>query len=56
MTAAAKPINEAQRLATLLSLRILDTPAEERFDRITRLVAAHFGVSIAAINLIDAER
>lgn len=56
MGAAAAPGDETQRLTTLLCLRILDTPPEERFDRITRLVAAHFGVAIAAINLIDAER
>jgi diguanylate cyclase (GGDEF)-like protein/PAS domain S-box-containing protein len=56
MGTAIEPTNEAQRLATLLCLRILDTPREERFDRITRLVAAHFNVPIAAINLIDAER
>jgi diguanylate cyclase (GGDEF)-like protein/PAS domain S-box-containing protein len=56
MSVAAEPRNEAQRLMTLLCLRILDTPREERFDRITRLVAAHFNVAIAAINLIDARR
>lgn len=56
MTLPAEPYNEAQRLATLLCLRILDTPPEERFDRITRLVAAHFDVAIAAINLIDTNR
>lgn len=56
MGAATFPDAEAQRLATLLCLRILDTPPEERFDRITRLVAAHFNVPIAAIHLIDGER
>jgi GAF domain-containing protein len=54
--AAAAPTNEADRLAALMCLRILDTPREERFDRITRLVAAHFDVSIAEINLIAADR
>jgi diguanylate cyclase (GGDEF)-like protein/PAS domain S-box-containing protein len=47
---------EAQRLSTLLCLHILDTPHEERFDRIARLVAAHFAVPIAAINIVDADR
>lgn len=56
MSAAAIPDNEAQRIASLLCLRILDTPHEERFDRITRLVAAHFGVAVAAINFIDTNR
>jgi len=31
------PPDEAQRLDNLKSLNILDTPAEERFDRISRL-------------------
>ena len=31
------PSDEAERLATLHALKILDTPAEERFDRITRI-------------------
>ncbi len=56
MHAALIPDDEVARLATLLCLRILDTPPEERFDRITRLVAAHFDVPVAAINLVDAER
>src|SRR5206468_7148574 len=35
---------------------VLDTPAEERFDRFTRIAAAAFGVPIALVSLIDAER
>ena len=50
------PIGEKKRLAELRSLEVLDTPAEERFDRITRLACRLFGVSVAAVNLIDAER
>jgi len=38
--AARTQTPEADRLAALRSLDILDTPAEERFDRITRLAAA----------------
>lgn len=48
--------NEPLRLNALCALNILDTPAEERFDRFTRLAAAAFGVPIALIALIDAER
>lgn len=33
------PPDEAERLHLLHALRILDTPSEEVFDRITRLVA-----------------
>src|SRR5206468_10564709 len=35
---------------------VLDTPAEDRFDRLTRLAAAAFGVPIALVSLIDSER
>ena len=47
---------EAARLAALHALRILDTPAEERFDRITRTAALVFAAPIALINLVDAGR
>src|SRR5277367_6063100 len=50
------PPNERQRLATLRSLKILDTPAEERFERITRLARRLFDVPIASVSLIDADR
>lgn len=50
------PSNEAERLATLRKLRILDTPPEERFDRITRIAARLFGVPIVAVSLVDADR
>ena len=56
MQSAPIPDNEVARLTSLLCMRILDTPPEERFDRITRLVAAHFGVPSVEINLIDATR
>jgi len=48
--------NEEQRLAILHGLRILDTPREERFDRITRLAASIFNVPMALISLVDRER
>ena len=47
---------ESARLNALHALRMLDTPAEERFDRITRTAARLFGVPIALVNLVDAER
>ncbi|AZG15919.1 MULTISPECIES: GGDEF domain-containing protein [Cupriavidus] len=50
------PSNEAARLATLRSLSVLDTPPEERFDRLTRLAKRLFGVPIAVVSLIDANR
>jgi len=53
---APLPANEALRLSTLRSLNILDTPREERFDRLTRLTRRMFRVPIAAISLVDEER
>ncbi|WP_066740882.1 diguanylate cyclase [Cupriavidus sp. D384] len=50
------PANEAIRLATLRSLNVLDTPPEERFDRLTRLAKRLFGVPIAVVSLVDANR
>jgi hypothetical protein len=50
------PDEEARRLQALHQLAILDTPPEERFDRITRLAARFFGVPIALISLVDKDR
>ncbi|CAA7614100.1 putative Histidine kinase [Candidatus Terasakiella magnetica] len=50
------PENEASRLAALHRLGVLDTQAEERFDRITRIAKAHFGVAVALVSLVDADR
>ena len=50
------PQNEAIRLQTLREFNILDTIAEERFDRLTRLTQAIFGVEIALITLVDVDR
>src|SRR4029077_2723014 len=56
MKKAPIPANEEQRLAALRALGILETPPEERFDRITRLAKRLFGVPIALISLVDADR
>ncbi len=50
------PPDEPDRLADLRALGILDTPAEERFDRLTRLAQDLFGVPIALVSLIDEDR
>ena len=50
------PYDEQSRLAALKSLGILDTPAEERFDRFTRLAQKLFNAPIAAISLVDDKR
>lgn len=56
MQAPENPKNEQERLASLVSMKILDTPIEDRFDRVTRLARRSFGVPISAISLIDADR
>jgi len=50
------PADEAQRLATLQALEVLDTDTEERYDRITRLASRSFKVPIALVSLVDTER
>jgi len=54
--AAPIPLDEQERLAALRALKILDTPPEERFDRVTRLAAKLFDVPIAYVAMIDASR
>lgn len=50
------PENERQRLDALRSLALLDTPAEERFDRLTRMARNMFDVPIALVSLVDENR
>ncbi len=50
------PLNETERLMSLHSLHILDTPAEDRFDRITRMAKRLFGVEMCLISLVDSKR
>ncbi|AIE75746.1 MULTISPECIES: GAF domain-containing protein [unclassified Synechocystis] len=53
---AKLPQNEEQRLTALRQLNILNTPIEERFERITRMVCRSLKVPIAAISLVDESR
>ncbi len=53
---AALPQNEEDRLKAVYRLGLLDTPAEERFDRHTRIAAAAFDAPIALVTLIDRDR
>jgi len=50
------PENESARQAELDSLHLLDTPPEERFDRIVRLTRRLFNVPIAYVSLVDNNR
>ncbi len=48
--------NEEARIAALHSLSLLDTPPEERFDRITRLATELFGMPMSAMSLVDRDQ
>lgn len=50
------PSNEKARLEALYELKLLDTPSEPVFDRITRLAAKLLDVPAATVTLIDAKR
>jgi GAF domain-containing protein len=56
MIAAPIPVDEAERLQALRELLILDTPPEERFDRVTRFAMAEFDMPMAVISLVDQDR
>ena len=56
MLAAPIPDNDKERLAALRELLILDTPPEERFDKVVRFAAEEFDVPVALLSLIDENR
>ena len=56
MITAPIPHDEAERLADLRALRLLDTPPEERFDRLVELASAVFQVPISYVALVDSDR
>ncbi len=56
MITAPIPRDEAERLADLRALKLLDTPSEERFDRLVELASGVFQVPIAYVALVDADR
>lgn len=56
MLPAPIPEDEDERLASLRKMQILSTPAEELFDRITRVAAQAFNVPVTLISLVDKNR
>lgn len=56
MLAPPIPLDEHARLDELLALQLLDSPPEERFDRLTRLARHLFGVQTALVSLVDRDR
>lgn len=56
MTPAPTIPDEDARLRALQALNLLDTPPEERFDRVVRFAAEQLDMPIALMTLIDSER
>lgn len=52
----ALPLDEPDRQRALEDLKLIDSPQEERFDRIVQLTQLLFQVPIAYISLIDKDR
>ncbi|MCX7228525.1 MAG: ATP-binding protein [Burkholderiales bacterium] len=50
------PSDEAERLAVLRGLGILDTPPDPALDELTRLAADVLGTPIALVSLVDEDR
>jgi GAF domain-containing protein len=50
------PVQEKKRIEALKRFKILDTPADGNFDRITHLASTIFDVPIAIISLVDTDR
>lgn len=49
-------LNEETRQRALDALKVLDTPPDERVDRITRLAQQMFDVPMVSVNLLDRDR
>ena len=56
MTPAPIPVDEADRLQALRDLLLLDTPPEERYDRLARFAAEQLDMPIALLSLVDGQR
>ncbi|MGI4811973.1 MAG: putative bifunctional diguanylate cyclase/phosphodiesterase [Janthinobacterium lividum] len=50
------PVREEERLRALAEYHLLDTPAEDDFDRLTHLAARLFNVPIVLISLVARDR
>ena len=56
LACASPEVRSARRLASLRSTRLLDSEAEEDFDRLTRLAARVLGVPVSLVSLVDDRR
>ena len=56
MSEVPEGVRDPRRLEALAEARLLDTPAEEAFDRLTRLATALLHAPVALVSLVDADR
>ena len=56
MIPAPIPTDDERRLQALREMLILDTPPDERFDRVVRFAADEFDMPIVLVSLVDARR
>lgn len=49
-------VQDPTRLSVLESLKLLDSPAEEAFDRLTKLASKIIGAPVSLVSLVDADR
>lgn len=56
MRVADHPIDETQRIASLKSIEILDTPSDLYFNQLTAQAARIFNTPICAVSIIDSDR
>ncbi len=56
MVKISEELPEGERLRLLRSFEILDTPAEDAFDRITQVAAHVVGAPVALVSLVDESR
>ena len=56
MKEAARPVHDQKRVESLRKLQLLDTPIEERFERITRMACHVLNMPITAFTLVDDTR
>lgn len=52
----ARHFDEQGRLAAVYELKILDTPKEDRYDKIVRLATEFFDVPIAFVSILEKDR
>jgi two-component sensor histidine kinase len=56
MASPTDPLRNPERLAALADTHLLDSDAEEAFDRLTRMVTRLLGVPVALVSLVDDTR